>query len=157
MNEVKQVQVFRELFEDDIKDIFSEINANVLLEPYEELLLFSLHDMYDILETGDYLIDIEIFLNAIGLFGDSGYTLRETVFKVYKPDGIEPYIEPYIEHLDTYVDVRKLDFDRFLVVPTPRDFVKAKEEKQKIKERLHELNELIDELEKERIELYNKL
>ena len=153
MNEVKQVQVFRELFEDDIKDIFSEINANVLLEPYEELLLFSLHDMYDILETGDYLIDIEIFLNAIGLFGDSGYTLREAVFKVYKPDGAEPYIE----HLDTFVDVRKLDFDRFLVVPTPRDFVKAKEEKQKIKERLHELNELMDELEKERIELYNKL
>ena len=153
MNEVKQVQVFRELFEDDIKDIFSEVNANVLLEPYEELMLFSLHDMFDILETGDYLIDVEIFLNAIGLFGDSGYTLRETVFKVYKPDGVEPYIE----HLDTFVDVRKLDFDRFLVVPIPRDFVKAKEEKQKIKERLHELNALMDELEKERIELYNKL
>lgn len=153
MNEVKQVQVFRELFEDDIKDIFSEVNANVLLEPYEELMLFSLHDMYDILETGDYLIDVEIFLNAIGLFGDSGYTLRETVFKVYKPDGVEPYIE----HLDTFTDVRKLDFDRFLVVPMPRDFNKTKEEKKKIKERLHELNELMDELEKERTELFNKL
>lgn len=153
MNEVKQVQVFRELFEDEVKEIFSEINANVLLEPYEELMLFSLHDVFDALETGDYLIDVEIFLNAIGLFGDSGYTLREAVFKVYKPDGIEPYIE----HLDTFVDVRKLNFDRFLVAPIPRDFNKALEEKKKIRERLHELNELMSELEKERTELFNKL
>lgn len=158
--ETKQIKVFRELFGEDIKKAFKKIKMDTLLDSYGEIPLYSLGDLYDILEDGDYLIDINVCVQASGIFGETGYSMEDAIIKVNKNnDNYPEYCNAftYNNYFDNFTDIVDLDFNEFLVIPNERDLTKARQKFEENKKRLDEVEKQIELLTQERYELYKKL
>ena len=148
--EIMDIERFDQIFGERVREILS-CDSELFEHNKGKLPFYPLEQLRDIVTEGDILIGTYEWADANNYFGIADYTLNEAILPVFKKT------EPYVLIDGSYVPVRKLNSDNYIVVPKLRDFDKEFSKRAEIRKRPREVDQEIKALNKERIALFNEL